>query len=493
MTTDLHPDPLLGKTVAGKYRVEALLGRGGMGAVYEATHLAINKRVALKFLYRDSAHDLDAVLRFQREAEAASAVESEHIVQIFDSGASEDGLPFLVMELLRGEDLRTRLRRLGSLDVAEVLTIGIQVARALRRAHAAGIVHRDLKPDNIFLCARDDGALCVKLVDFGISKVSRKTATADTLTRRGMVLGTAFYMSPEQAQAARDVDGRADLFSLGAILFEALTGQPPHTGTVYEAILIAICTKDAPDVRTLAPHVPEPLARLVARALERDRDARYASADALLAAFGELVPGLAGSAPYEQLPLLSGALGSQALGSQALGSHSLGTPALSARPVSSRADGPRASEGGTVHTASGPEVRTRTAGPLRLIAVLGIVLVFAAGTFTLARRWGTSAEPGAVPHAVTTPSVASLSLQDGPLVPAASVTASALARAELGVTTASSNVPPAVQRTPASPARATMAAAALSAARPAAVSPPAKTAAAKSQGVGKSLGLAAEP
>jgi serine/threonine-protein kinase len=483
MTTDLHPDPLLGKTIAGKYRVEALLGRGGMGAVYEATHLAINKRVALKFLYRDSAHDLDAVLRFQREAEAASAVESEHIVQIFDSGASEDGLPFLVMELLRGEDLRTRLRRLGSLDVAEVLTIGVQVARALRRAHAAGIVHRDLKPDNIFLCARDDGALCVKLVDFGISKVSRKTATADTLTRRGMVLGTAFYMAPEQAQAARDVDGRADLFSLGAILFEALTGQPPHTGTVYEAILIAICTKDAPDVRTLAPHVPEPLARLVARALERDRDARYASADALLAAFGELVPGLAGSAPYEQLPLLSGALGP----------HASGRPALSARPVSSRADGPRASEGGTVHTASGAEVRTRAAGPLRLVAVLGIVVVFAAGTFTLARRWGTGAEPSAGPHAVATPSVASPSLQDGPRVPPGSATASALGAAELAVATASSNAPPGVQRTPVSPARGTMAAAALSGARPATVSPPAKPPAARSQGVGKSLGLAAEP
>lgn len=281
---DTADDPLIGAMIADKYRVESLVGRGGMGAVYEATNVGIGKRVALKFLDRDGTRDLDAVARFQREAEAASAVESAHIVQIFDSGVSADGRPFLVLELLRGEDLRARLRREGRLSEQDTLKLAVQVLRALSRAHAAGIIHRDLKPDNLFLCARDDDPAFVKIVDFGISKVARRRAGIDTLTRRGTVLGTAFYMSPEQAQAFADVDGRTDLFSLGAILYECLAGRPPHVGTAYEAVLIDICTKDAADVRTFAPEVSEPLAKIVAKALARDRAERFASAEAFLQA-----------------------------------------------------------------------------------------------------------------------------------------------------------------------------------------------------------------
>jgi eukaryotic-like serine/threonine-protein kinase len=281
---------LVGTTVAGKYRVDRLIGRGGMGAVFQATNLAIGKRVALKFLDQEAAKDREACQRFQREAEAAGMAESAHIVQIFDSGGTEAGLPFLVMELLTGEDLRARLRREGRLSVAAALRITSQVLRALLRAHAAGIVHRDLKPDNVFLCARDDDPSFVKIVDFGISKVAR-VRMAETLTRRGTVLGTAFYMSPEQAQSFADIDGRTDLFSVGAILFEMLTGKPPHTAPTYEAVLIAICTRDAPDVRTLTPEVPESVAALLTRALARDRDLRFQSAAELLAAIGEAESG----------------------------------------------------------------------------------------------------------------------------------------------------------------------------------------------------------
>jgi len=271
---------LVGTTVAGKYRVDRLIGRGGMGAVFQATNLAIGKRVALKFLDHEAAKNREACQRFQREAEAAGMAESAHIVQIFDSGGTEAGLPFLVMELLTGEDLRARLRREGRLSVSAALRIASQVLRALMRAHAAGIVHRDLKPDNVFLCARDDDPSFVKIVDFGISKVAR-ARVADTLTRRGTVLGTAFYMSPEQAQSFADIDGRTDLFSLGAILFEMLAGGPPQVGPTYEAVLISICTNDAADVRTRAPEVPARVAALVSKALERDRErrAQYAQAD----------------------------------------------------------------------------------------------------------------------------------------------------------------------------------------------------------------------
>jgi serine/threonine-protein kinase len=275
---DAELDGLIGTLVGGKYRVERLLGKGGMGAVYQATHQSIGKRVALKFLDRHAARDVDAVARFQREAEAASAVESAHIVHIFDSGVSADGLPYLVLELLQGEDLRARLVREKRLATSDAVSIATQVLRALARAHAAGIVHRDLKPENVFLCRRDDEAAFVKLVDFGISKIAHSPQGVHTLTQRGMVLGTAFYMSPEQAQAFPDVDGRSDLYSLGAIMFEALAGTPPHTGSAYEAILVNICTKDADDVRQHAPEVPERVAQVITRALRRSRDDRYQSA-----------------------------------------------------------------------------------------------------------------------------------------------------------------------------------------------------------------------
>jgi eukaryotic-like serine/threonine-protein kinase len=281
--TESELSALVGTTVAGKYRVDRLIGRGGMGAVFQAANLVIGKRVALKFLDHEAARNREACQRFQREAEAAGMAESAHIVQIFDSGATDSGLPFLVMELLTGEDLRARLRRDGRLSVPAALRITSQVLRALLCAHEAGIVHRDLKPDNVFLCARDDDPSFVKIVDFGISKVAH-ARVADTLTRRGTVLGTAFYMSPEQAQSFADLDGRTDLFSVGAILFEMLAGRPPHEGPTYEAVLIAICTQDAVDVRTHAPEVPAAVAAVVRRALERDREQRFQSAREFLTA-----------------------------------------------------------------------------------------------------------------------------------------------------------------------------------------------------------------
>jgi serine/threonine-protein kinase len=278
-------DALVGSVVAGKYRVDRVLGRGGMGAVFSATNTTIGKRVALKFLTREAARDRSATERFQREAEAAGVIESEHIVHVFDSGTSEEGLPFLVMELLSGEDLRTCLQREGMLPVARAVDIATQVLRGLVRAHEAGIIHRDLKPDNVFLCRRDDGTTLAKIVDFGISKLSHGRA-AKTLTRRGMVLGTAYYMAPEQAEAAEGVDHRADLYGVGTILFEMLAGRPPHVAPTHEAVLVAICTQDAPDVRSLRAETPAELARVLGRALARNRDDRISSAREFLEALG---------------------------------------------------------------------------------------------------------------------------------------------------------------------------------------------------------------
>jgi serine/threonine protein kinase len=277
-----EPPQRIGTVIADKYRIVRELGRGGMGAVYEAVHTGIGKHVALKFHECDVEPDARIRARFLREAQTASLVESPHIVHIFDSGCTADGTPFLVLELLRGEDLRARLRREGRLSIEEAVTIIEQTLRALARTHAAGIVHRDLKPENVFLCEQDGLSILVKILDFGISKVTRAEMTLDTLTHEGVVLGTAYYMSPEQARGEIDLDGRSDLYGLGAIFYEMLTGRTPHVGNVYHAVLVDICTRDADDVRLLAPHVPEPIAKIIARALSRDRLERFSNAQDFL-------------------------------------------------------------------------------------------------------------------------------------------------------------------------------------------------------------------
>lgn len=284
-------EALVGKTIAGRYVLRGLLGHGGMGAVYEAEHVGLGKRFAIKFVDPEFATDETVVARFAREARAMSTVESAHIVTVFDAGA-EDGRPFLVMELLRGEDLGQRLRRQARILVGESMHIVAQVLKGLARAHAAGIIHRDLKPDNVFLVKGDTDPLFAKIVDFGISKIERPRAntTPLALTGRGTVLGTPFYMSPEQAQASSDVDARADLYSVGAILFECLSGRPPHTGESYEQVILSICMRDAPDVRAVDPKISPAVSQFIARSLARDRNQRFTSAERMLAALHEVAP-----------------------------------------------------------------------------------------------------------------------------------------------------------------------------------------------------------
>lgn len=277
----------------GKYEIVRIIARGGMGTVYEALNTHIGKRVAMKFVDAELARNKDSVARFQREAEAASAVESGHIVTIFDSGSTDDGLPFLVMELCRGEDLGHRLRKVGRLELDAAFDITAQILRGLCRAHEAGIVHRDLKPDNVFLTEQDDGSTFVKILDFGISKMRRGGSAIDkTITKQGTVLGTPFYMSPEQAQALPDVDERTDLWSVGAILYEALSGKPPHDGHSYEQVIVHICTKDVPDVRLHNPGVPDKLAEFLKKGLCRDRANRFQTAREMLDGLGEASDGL---------------------------------------------------------------------------------------------------------------------------------------------------------------------------------------------------------
>jgi serine/threonine-protein kinase len=284
---------LVGATLGGKYTLSRLLGAGGMGGVYAATPVGGGAEVAVKVLsVADPAARARIAGRFAREARAVTALKCPYIVSVLDAGSDDragDQRPYLVMELLQGEDLGQRLRREGRIPLRDVLHIAAQILVALGAAHEAGVIHRDLKPDNVFL-TNQDGAC--KLLDFGMSKLApRENQTlALALTKKGMAVGTPFYMAPEQARAAEDVDGRVDLWALGAIMFECLAGRPPFVATTQEQILLAICTTDAPDVRALQPEVPSKVAKLIARALSRDRARRFLSAWQMLSAIVEIAP-----------------------------------------------------------------------------------------------------------------------------------------------------------------------------------------------------------
>lgn len=280
---------LEGTLLDGRFRVRGVLGVGGAAQVLRATDERTGADVAIKLLDASLAQNAEVVARFAREARAASALDSAHVVRVLESGHDDAGRPFLVMELVRGEDLGARLARLSKLPLDETVDIVLQIVSGLVDAHGAGVVHRDLKPDNVLVEERAPGQFRVKITDFGMAKVAPQASFGLSLTREGLVVGTPLYMAPEQVRALPDVDGRADVWSVGAILFECITGRPPFLASSQEQAMIDVCTKDAPDVRAVEPRVPRELAKVIGRALARDREQRFPSAlalrDALLAAW----------------------------------------------------------------------------------------------------------------------------------------------------------------------------------------------------------------
>ncbi len=279
-TVSTYPQP--GDVLDGKYRIERLLGEGGMGAVAKATHLLRRAPVALKFMSGAVLSMPGAVERFVNEGVAASQIDSDHVVKVFDVGRLPNGSPYLVMEYLEGWDLAQLLETEGpTLGVERAVHFTVQALRALQTAHAAGIIHRDMKPSNCFVIVKDGEPDFVKLVDFGISKVrTSEDGQAAHLTRTNSALGTPLYMSPEQARSPRDVDHRTDLYSVGAILYEMLTGRTPYTAESgeYTEILFKIFTTEPEPLARIRPDLPEALAAVVHRALQRDLDSRFASA-----------------------------------------------------------------------------------------------------------------------------------------------------------------------------------------------------------------------
>src|SRR5262245_3437632 len=268
-TDDAEPD-LIGAEIDGRYRVLELIGEGGMGKVYLAEHVEIGKRVALKVLHPSYSRMPDLVERFRREARAASKIGHPNIVDVTDSGTTADGSVYFVMEYLEGVELGSVIERQGALDVARALKITGQICRALAAAHREGIIHRDLKPENIFLITRDGTADVVKVLDFGIAKTTEAEAARERrLTSPGMAMGTPEYMSPEQA-AGRPADARCDVYALGAIMYEMVTGIPPYTGDNFMEILTKKATVDPPAPSSIRPELPAPVSDLVMAAMARN-------------------------------------------------------------------------------------------------------------------------------------------------------------------------------------------------------------------------------
>ncbi len=271
--------PAAGEVLDGKYQIERMLGEGGMGAVAKATHMLRRAPVALKFMSPAVMSMSGAVERFINEGVAASQIDSDHVVKVFDVGQLPTGAPYLVMEYLEGVDLSDLLTREGTpgLPIARSVHFILQCLRGLQVAHAAGVVHRDMKPSNCFIITKDGEHDFVKLVDFGISKVAQPGG--GNITRTNSALGTPLYMSPEQARSPRDVDLRSDLYSVGVILYELLTGRTPfHSESgEFTEILFKIFTQDPPRIRELRADLPDPLCDVIHRALARDPNDRYAN------------------------------------------------------------------------------------------------------------------------------------------------------------------------------------------------------------------------
>ena len=266
-------------TVVGSYRLIRIIGRGGMGAVYEAENLSIGRRVAIKVLEDAFAKDPVMRARFEREARTAASIAHPNVVEMLDRGTLEPDRPYIVMELLEGEPLRERMQR-GALSLGEAAYIGAQILAGLATAHARGVVHRDLKPDNVFLVAHEGDQLFVKLLDFGISKLLGEGVDLH-LTSTGSVMGTPRYMSPEQARGQHELDHRVDLFAVGVLLFEMLTGVPPHAGDSYNQLVGSLLERTPPPISSLRPDLPVAVAAMVDLALSRDRDQRPSTADLL--------------------------------------------------------------------------------------------------------------------------------------------------------------------------------------------------------------------
>ncbi|MFN3200526.1 MAG: serine/threonine protein kinase [Bradymonadia bacterium] len=316
-------DPMLGRTIAGRYEVLGILGKGGMGAVYKARQPSVQRLIALKVLLKEYAENETIIKRFHQEALAASRLTHPNTISVYDFGQTEDNILYMAMELLRGESLARTIAREGAMAPKRAIHIMRQCCKSLAEAHKAGIIHRDLKPDNIMLTEIEGERDFVKVLDFGVAKLKEYEGKEGTLTQAGMIFGTPKYMSPEQARSG-DLDSRSDVYALGIMLYEMLMGKPPFVGDNPLSILIAHVNENPQSFARFNPEVsvPEPLERVVQKAITKARESRHQSVEEMLReldAVDELLDGATYDAVASRLPAsVPGADGSPSLAGPAI-------------------------------------------------------------------------------------------------------------------------------------------------------------------------------
>jgi serine/threonine-protein kinase len=399
-----------GDTIEGKYRIVRLLGEGGMGAVYEGENVRIHRKVAIKVLHAAVAAKADVVQRFEREAQAAGRIGSEHIVEVLDLGNLPDGDRFMVMEYLEGESLGERIKRKKRMAPQEVAHLLHQLLEGLAAAHAAGIIHRDLKPDNVFLMnSKGNQKDFVKVLDFGVSKFNALDSEM-SMTRTGAVMGTPFYMSPEQARGGK-IDMRSDLYSVGVVVYQAVTGRVPFHAETFNELVFKIALESCEPAELVAPGLDPAFAALIVRAMVRDPAGRFQTAQEFQAAVGQWLmtaapdgmggvmnapPGMRQSGPGFTLSnpnIVSGMDlgGSLGISGAAPGTSSLGLGQSSPNGGLAQTGGPlTASQNGLALTGPQP----RKSGAMMVVGFLG-VLVVAGGAFGAYSVFG--AKPTVVP------------------------------------------------------------------------------------------------
>jgi eukaryotic-like serine/threonine-protein kinase len=390
-----------GQMLAEKYRVERVLGAGGMGVVVAARHLQLNVLVAIKFLLPHVLTNQQAVTRFAREARAAVRIKSEHVARVSDVGTLQTGAPYMVMEYLEGTDLASYLRSRKRLSVDKALHFVLQACQAIAEAHQLGIVHRDLKPANLFLTRGADGSDVVKVLDFGISKNLDPEASHGTasMTTAAGALGSPTYMSPEQLTEAGQVDERTDIWALGIILFELLVGTPPFRADNLPKLFLAILHQKPPSPATLRRDLPSPLTNAILRCLEKDRTKRFANIDELAGALSQVAPARA-RLSIERIARLAAAGGAPSRSSSHLRSGAPLDPNRADAPVRpdmlSSADGWRL-PGSAVIPAERRRRLIMLGTPAALIVATAMYWFFHRGSAT--SRGGTSPASPAAEHA----------------------------------------------------------------------------------------------
>jgi eukaryotic-like serine/threonine-protein kinase len=387
-----------------------------MGVVLGARHVQLGQRVAIKFMRGEAAHEPSAVSRFLREARAAVALSSEHVAKVLDVGTLATGEPYMVLEYLAGVDLGKVLRSDGPLAVDEAVGTVLQACEAIAEAHVLGIVHRDLKPSNLFRTTRRDGSLLIKVLDFGISKtVALNTpGSGESLTASGLLMGSPGYMSPEQLRSAKAVDARSDIWSLGVILYELLIGEPPFTGETMGETFARILSESAPPIRRRRPEVPEGLAAVVARCLERDVERRVQTVGHLAVLLAPFAPRHA-ALSVERIARIAG---TPALGALAAAEAAPNPDTMTALPSSG--DSGEAYRGRPGVDTSPAWLRS---GPIARLRPGGRAVVIAASLATVLALLGIAAVVYSLGNKPAVPTALTNSVEPAAVAPAAVATA----------------------------------------------------------------------